>query len=305
MHVPNVTVEAGEIRLEGSRGSRLCPGKPVLFAHGSGSSRASPRNRVVARDFRAGGLGDDAHRPPHAGRSPRGRLDPPPPIRHRSPRGAPRARRAVARGRRRHARASIGSLRRQHRRRRPRWSAPRRSRRTLARSCPRRASRPRRRRASQSRGADALDRRSTDQGVIELNETAFAKMTCVKQLDVVPNATHLFEERGAPICRAARARLVPSAPEGVRGPGAQSVGRGATSSTPTAKQPVEPSARHGLRPARSPATFVTSRPVSRGPGRLEHHRLPVDGEPDDAGHGRSDAADDREPGGGMAPVTAS
>ena len=36
-----------------------------------------------------------------------------------------------------------------------------------------------------------------DQGVIELNESAFAKMTCVKQIDVVPNATHLFEERGA------------------------------------------------------------------------------------------------------------
>lgn len=35
-----------------------------------------------------------------------------------------------------------------------------------------------------------------DFGVIELNEKAFAKLNCTKQLKFVPNATHLFEEPG-------------------------------------------------------------------------------------------------------------
>ena len=36
-----------------------------------------------------------------------------------------------------------------------------------------------------------------DHGVIELNEEAFRRMQCEKRLEVVPGATHLFEERGA------------------------------------------------------------------------------------------------------------
>lgn len=36
-----------------------------------------------------------------------------------------------------------------------------------------------------------------DQGVIELNEDAFAHMHCEKKLAIVPRATHLFEEPGA------------------------------------------------------------------------------------------------------------
>jgi len=35
-----------------------------------------------------------------------------------------------------------------------------------------------------------------DYGVIELNEAAFAQMHCPKELAIVPGATHLFEERG-------------------------------------------------------------------------------------------------------------
>lgn len=35
-----------------------------------------------------------------------------------------------------------------------------------------------------------------DFGVIELNEQAFAKMTCFKKFEIIPNATHLFEEPG-------------------------------------------------------------------------------------------------------------
>jgi putative phosphoribosyl transferase len=36
-----------------------------------------------------------------------------------------------------------------------------------------------------------------DYGVIELNEEAFKRMHCEKRLEIVPGATHLFEERGA------------------------------------------------------------------------------------------------------------
>lgn len=36
-----------------------------------------------------------------------------------------------------------------------------------------------------------------DHGVIELNQAAYAALGCVKQLAIVPGATHLFEERGA------------------------------------------------------------------------------------------------------------
>lgn len=35
-----------------------------------------------------------------------------------------------------------------------------------------------------------------DFGVIELNEAAFARLTCEKRLEIVPGATHLFEEPG-------------------------------------------------------------------------------------------------------------
>ena len=35
-----------------------------------------------------------------------------------------------------------------------------------------------------------------DAGVIELNEQAFADLTCEKQLEIVPGASHLFEESG-------------------------------------------------------------------------------------------------------------
>ena len=37
----------------------------------------------------------------------------------------------------------------------------------------------------------------SDTGVIELNRQAFDKLTCEKRLDIIPGATHLFEEPGA------------------------------------------------------------------------------------------------------------
>ncbi len=36
-----------------------------------------------------------------------------------------------------------------------------------------------------------------DGPVIEMNEAAFAKIDCEKQLEIIPGATHLFEEEGA------------------------------------------------------------------------------------------------------------
>jgi len=36
-----------------------------------------------------------------------------------------------------------------------------------------------------------------DAGVLELNQDAFTKLNCIKRLHIVPGATHLFEEPGA------------------------------------------------------------------------------------------------------------
>ena len=35
-----------------------------------------------------------------------------------------------------------------------------------------------------------------DEPVIEMNKTAMSKMRCVTKLEIVPGATHLFEEPG-------------------------------------------------------------------------------------------------------------
>jgi len=47
------------------------------------------------------------------------------------------------------------------------------------------------------RAATLLVVGGADFGVIELNEDAFARLDCEKQLKIVPDATHLFEEPGA------------------------------------------------------------------------------------------------------------
>jgi putative phosphoribosyl transferase len=36
-----------------------------------------------------------------------------------------------------------------------------------------------------------------DTPVIALNEQAYAELGCIKRLDIVPGATHLFDEPGA------------------------------------------------------------------------------------------------------------
>ena len=53
-----VTIDAGEgVALEGALSVPPDAGGVVLFAHGSGSSRLSPRNNYVASELRKAGLG--------------------------------------------------------------------------------------------------------------------------------------------------------------------------------------------------------------------------------------------------------
>ena len=52
-----VRVATGRVTLEGNLGLPANAGGVVLFAHGSGSGRHSPRNRYVAERLRAAGLG--------------------------------------------------------------------------------------------------------------------------------------------------------------------------------------------------------------------------------------------------------
>lgn len=47
------------------------------------------------------------------------------------------------------------------------------------------------------RAATLLIVGGADYGVIELNEAAFQRLTCETRLEIIPNATHLFEEPGA------------------------------------------------------------------------------------------------------------
>jgi putative phosphoribosyl transferase len=56
-HPRNVVIQAGQVRLEGDLGIPEEPRGIVIFAHGSGSGRFSPRNRRVAEDLRSAGLG--------------------------------------------------------------------------------------------------------------------------------------------------------------------------------------------------------------------------------------------------------
>lgn len=53
----SVRVEAGDAGLDGDLGMPAAPSGIVLFAHGSGSSRHSPRNRAVAEGLNRAGFG--------------------------------------------------------------------------------------------------------------------------------------------------------------------------------------------------------------------------------------------------------
>jgi len=56
-HETTVTIPAGSVTVDGTFAVPEGAHGVVLFAHGSGSSRHSPRNRYVAEELRLGGLG--------------------------------------------------------------------------------------------------------------------------------------------------------------------------------------------------------------------------------------------------------
>jgi putative phosphoribosyl transferase len=188
-----VEIVADEVRLQGELALPRQANGIVLFAHGSGSSRHSPRNTYVARVLRDAGLGtllfdlltaaedrDYATRfdiPLLTSRlvaathwivreSPAAAL----PIGYFGASTGAAAALAAA--------AALG---------------------TRIRAVVSRGGRP------DLAGATALPRVSAptllivgghDPAVIELNREAYAQLRCVKALQIVPGATHLFEEPG-------------------------------------------------------------------------------------------------------------
>jgi pimeloyl-ACP methyl ester carboxylesterase len=191
--VSAVEIVAGSVRLQGELTLPLHAKGVVLFAHGSGSSRHSPRNTYVARVLRDAGLGTllfdlltTAEDADYA-------------MRFEIPLLTSRllaATRWVA-GDARAAGLPIGY-----------FGASTGAAAALAAAAElgadigavvSRGGRP------DLAGAGALPRVTAptllivgghDPAVIELNRDAYAQLTCVKELQIVPGATHLFEEPG-------------------------------------------------------------------------------------------------------------
>ena len=191
-----VKIDVGGIQLVGNLALPVSPSGVVLFAHGSGSSRFSPRNRYVASVLQSAGLGTLL-------------MDLCPP-RKKSATSGPGscastsscwrsgscARSIGSRARRRRAGCASAALARAPARRRRWW----RRRRGRTRS-------PRWYRAAAGRisPAGALPRvraptlllvGGKDVDVLELNREALEQLSCEKELTIVRGATHLFEEPG-------------------------------------------------------------------------------------------------------------
>ena len=192
-----VNIPAGEASLEGDLA--LPPGARgvVVFAHGSGSSRFSPRNRAVAAALRSGGLGTllvDLLTPDEErldARTAHLRFD----IRLLAGRLVACVD-WLAQGRRT-AELRIGC-----------FGASTGAAAALVAA----ALRPDPIAAVVSRGGrpdlagpalrhvrapTLLIVGGSDEVVLELNQQAFEQLSCEKRLEIVPGATHLFEERGA------------------------------------------------------------------------------------------------------------
>lgn len=192
-----VWIDAGDVELEGALSLPDEPAGIVVFAHGSGSSRQSPRNVFVADELRSGGLGTllfDLLSPDEE------RID----------------------ARTRHLRFDIPLLARRVVAAVD-WLATQPGAKGLpigtfgastgaAAALIAAAERPELVRAVVSRGgrpdlaADALPRvrvpslfivGGNDVPVIGLNEQAIARMRVAAQLEIIPGASHLFEEPGA------------------------------------------------------------------------------------------------------------
>ncbi|MFL5576381.1 MAG: alpha/beta family hydrolase [Gemmatimonadaceae bacterium] len=192
-----VRVQTGDAELEGTLAVPRDPRGVVLFAHGSGSSRHSPRNRFVARELRAAGLATlllDLLTPAEEAVDERTRalrfdigllasrlvgaiwwLDTEP-----ATRGLPVGLFGASTG---GGAALVAAARMADH----------------VRAVVSRGGRP------DLAGDDLLDVRcpvllivgERDPEVIDLNERAMAHMTAPVRLEIVPGATHLFEEPGA------------------------------------------------------------------------------------------------------------
>ncbi len=190
---PSVTIPADQVSLEGELVLPKDANAVVLFAHGSGSSRFSPRNNYVATVLQEAGIGtllfDLLTREEDRNYDTRFDIElltrrllaatawvqqnPSTKTLHIGYFGASTGAAAALQ-----AAAEMGSK--------------------IA-AVVSRGGRP------DLAGAQALGRVSAptllivggeDFGVIELNESAYAKLRCEKELAIVPGATHLFEEPG-------------------------------------------------------------------------------------------------------------
>ena len=169
----------------------------VLFAHGSGSSRFSPRNRAVAADLHAGGLATllldlltvEEEKAEAATRHLRFNIE----LlasrlgaatdwigRRADTRALPIGYFGASTGA---AAALVAASRRRH----------------IVRAIVSRGGRPDLAGAALGmvQAATLLIVGGLDTQVIALNQEAFRRLHCLKRIDIVPGATHLFEETGA------------------------------------------------------------------------------------------------------------
>lgn len=215
----SVQITAGEVTLEGDLGFPEKARGVVLFAHGSGSSRHSPRNRYVARILREAGLAtllfDLLTRREESMDVRTAEL---------------RFNIGLLANRLKEATAWVV----QHPRMQGLSIAYFGASTGAAAALVAAAAVPQHLGAVVSRGGrpdlagDSLPRVQAptllivggdDVPVIEMNKQAIARLRCEKRLEIVPGATHLFEEPGAleEVARLARAWFVPHLVEGRHG----------------------------------------------------------------------------------------
>ncbi|MEW1658041.1 phosphoribosyltransferase family protein [Streptomyces sp. NPDC093707] len=186
-----VRIEAGPVRLTGDLTLPVPGGPVVMFAHGSGSSRHSPRNRAVATTLNRAGLGTllfDLLTP--AEESDRAKVFDIETLARRLA-DATRWLRARERGRIGYFGASTGAAAALRAAAYPdadisavvsRGGRPDLAGRSLLTSV---------------RAPTLLIVGGADTLVLDLNRQAQSALSCENKLEIIPGATHLFEERGA------------------------------------------------------------------------------------------------------------
>ncbi len=188
-----LTVQAGAVALAGNLA--LPPGAAavVLFAHGSGSGRRSPRNRSVAAALNEAGLGTllfDLLTP--AEEPDRAKVFDIPFLARRLGDATTwlRVQPGLGQARLGYFGASTGAAA-------ALWAAAERGEEIAA--IVSRGGRPDLAgpRLRAVRAPTLLIVGGRDEGVLDLNRDAYAQLQCPKELEIVSGATHLFEERGA------------------------------------------------------------------------------------------------------------